>query len=133
MSTGYAIALKLMTGSSTSSCVLIHSNSWYKEALVWMSCCLRLDFLLYDVASLLCLDVQATCWFLRLLDSNHLLIMMTSPMTSSTLSHLLILQHDVASSLSLLFSSADSQLLIVMTSLLMSSQLIPYLAHHLNC
>ncbi|KZV55106.1 integral membrane peroxisomal protein importer-2 family [Dorcoceras hygrometricum] len=53
---------------------------------------------------------------LRLLDSNHLLIMMTSSMTSSTLNHLLILQHDVASSLSLLFSSADSFLLITVAS-----------------
>ncbi|KZV30754.1 hypothetical protein F511_03732 [Dorcoceras hygrometricum] len=29
-----------------------------------MNCILRLDFLLYDVASLLHLDVQATCWYL---------------------------------------------------------------------
>ncbi|KZV38770.1 hypothetical protein F511_19919 [Dorcoceras hygrometricum] len=43
--------------------------------------------------------------------SNHLLNMMTS---------LLLLRFT---------SSADSQLLIVMTSRLMSSQLIPYLAH----
>ncbi|KZV38317.1 Vicianin hydrolase [Dorcoceras hygrometricum] len=40
--------------------------------------------------------------------------------------------HDVAS-LFRFSSSADGQLLIVMTSLLMSSQLIPYLAHLLNC
>ncbi|KZV44607.1 hypothetical protein F511_41899 [Dorcoceras hygrometricum] len=72
---------------------------------------LRLDFLLYDVASLLRLDVQATCWYLATALSNHLLIMMTSPMTSSTLNHLLILQPDVASSLSFLFSSADCFLL----------------------
>ncbi|KZT75238.1 hypothetical protein F511_47737 [Dorcoceras hygrometricum] len=29
-----------------------------------MNSSLRLDFLLYDVASLLRLDVQATCWYL---------------------------------------------------------------------
>ncbi|KZV40503.1 pentatricopeptide repeat-containing protein mitochondrial [Dorcoceras hygrometricum] len=47
MSTGYTIAMKLATGSTVAS-----------------DCSLRLDFLLYDVASLLRLDVQATCWYL---------------------------------------------------------------------
>ncbi|KZV58154.1 hypothetical protein F511_02747 [Dorcoceras hygrometricum] len=54
--------------------------------------------------------------------------MMTSQMTSSALIHLLNLN----TTLLLLMrftSSADSYLLIVMTSRLMSSQLIPYLAH----
>ncbi|KZV13524.1 hypothetical protein F511_45313 [Dorcoceras hygrometricum] len=54
--------------------------------------------------------------------------MMTSPMTSSALIHLLNL-HTTSLLLSFIASSADSQLLIVMTSRLMSSQLIPCLAH----
>ncbi|KZV29061.1 hypothetical protein F511_43311 [Dorcoceras hygrometricum] len=51
MSTGYAKAMKLATGSielATGSC----------------DCSLQLDFLLYDVASLLRLDIQAICWYL---------------------------------------------------------------------
>ncbi|KZV49956.1 hypothetical protein F511_04264 [Dorcoceras hygrometricum] len=47
MSTGYTIVMKLATGST-----------------VARDCSLRPDFLLYDVASLLRLDVQATCWYL---------------------------------------------------------------------
>ncbi|KZV49667.1 hypothetical protein F511_23778 [Dorcoceras hygrometricum] len=87
LSTGYfALLLKLqilrldILRLDASACDWIHSNSWFIEALDWMSCCLRLDvqlvrsnacdcilrldFLLYDVASLLRLDVQATCWYL---------------------------------------------------------------------
>ncbi|KZV26449.1 Copia-like retrotransposable element [Dorcoceras hygrometricum] len=33
--------------------------------ICWLHSSLRLDFLLYDVASLLRLDVQATCWYLE--------------------------------------------------------------------
>ncbi|KZV44568.1 hypothetical protein F511_44010 [Dorcoceras hygrometricum] len=53
--------------------------------------------------------------------------MMMSPMTSSVLIHLLNL-NTTSLLLSRFASSADSQLLIVMTSRLMSSQLFSYLA-----
>ncbi|KZV52719.1 hypothetical protein F511_34133 [Dorcoceras hygrometricum] len=73
MSTGYAnlatgfiaIAglLKLSAGCAV-ACVWL--SSWLDQTLATGSCdcSLRLDFLLYDVASLMRLDVQATCWYL---------------------------------------------------------------------
>ncbi|KZV43136.1 hypothetical protein F511_07951 [Dorcoceras hygrometricum] len=61
MSTGYA---KLATGFIARSGSLKLSTGC-AVACVWLSSCsLRLDFLLYDVASLLRLDVQVTCWYL---------------------------------------------------------------------